>query len=196
MSLPRDQIIENVSNTLNSTDLSLGTKLHTGKVRDTYEINGERVIVTTDRQSAFDRVLAAIPFKGQVLNRTAAWWFEKTKDIIPNHVVTVPDPNVLIAKKATVFPVEIIIRGYITGSTSTSAWVNYEKGVRNFCGNPLPEGLKKNQKFDTPIITPTTKPETGHDENITPEEIIKRGYMTQKEWEYVSEKAMQIFLRG
>ncbi|MEI7511026.1 MAG: phosphoribosylaminoimidazolesuccinocarboxamide synthase [Candidatus Peregrinibacteria bacterium] len=196
MSISRDLIAEYISHTLTETNLPIGQKLHTGKVRDTYEINGERVIITTDRQSAFDRVLAAIPFKGQVLNRLAAFWFQNTKDIVKNHLQAIPHPNVLVAQKATVFPVEMVIRGYITGSTNTSAWVNYEKGVRNFCGNTLPEGLQKNEKFPEPIITPTTKPETGHDENIEPEEIIARGYMTREEWEFVSQKTRAIFERG
>jgi phosphoribosylaminoimidazole-succinocarboxamide synthase len=196
MPISRDVLLEYIPHTLTETNFSIGTKLQTGKVRDTYEINGERVIITTDRQSAFDRILAAIPFKGQVLNKLAKFWFDQTKDIINNHVKNMPDANALVVKKATVFPVEIIIRGYITGSTSTSAWVNYEKGVRNFCGNLLPEGLKKNQKFSEPIITPTTKPETGHDENISPAEIVEKGYMTQEEWDYISEKALQVFKRG
>ncbi len=196
MSISRDLIAEYIAHTLTETNIPLGKKLHTGKVRDTYEINGKRIIITTDRQSAFDRVLASIPFKGQVLNRTAQFWFLHTKDIIKNHLQFVPHPNVLVAQKATVFPIEMVIRGYITGSTNTSAWVNYQKGVRNFCGNILPEGLQKNQKFIKPIITPTTKPETGHDENIAPEDILARGYMTPDEWEFISKKTSEIFARG
>lgn len=171
-------------------------KVHTGKVRDTFEKNGKRVIVTSDRQSAFDRVLTTIPFKGQILNRTSAFFFEKTADIVKNHLIAVPDPAVSIVRKAKVFPVEFIIRGYMTGSTSTSVWKNYEKGVRDYCGVKLPEGMSKNEAFARPLITPTTKPETGHDELISPQGIIERQLMTAAEWEEVSAYALAVFLRG
>jgi phosphoribosylaminoimidazole-succinocarboxamide synthase len=196
MAYSRSQIEAQIPFALTETHFSFATKLHVGKVRDTYEYNGNRFIVTTDRQSAFDRILSAIPFKGQVLNQLSAFWFEQTKDIIPNHLIAVPDPNVSVVKTARVFPVEIIIRAYITGTTSTSAWINYQKGVRDFCGVRLEEGLKKNQQFSSPIITPTTKPETGHDESISPDEILNRGYMTKEQWEYISEKALALFARG
>ena len=196
MAYSRKQIEVNIPFSLKETHFSFGKKIHTGKVRDTYEYEGQRFIITTDRQSAFDRILSAIPFKGQVLNQLSAFWFEATKDILPNHLLAVPDPNVSIVKTAKVFPVEIIVRGYITGTTSTSAWVNYEKGVRDFCGVRLPEGLQKNQRFDSPILTPTTKPETGHDESISPDEILARKYMTQEQWDYISTKAIALFLRG
>lgn len=196
MTVSLSYIEEHLHTIIESTNLPFGKKLHQGKVRDTYEINGKRVIITTDRQSAFDRILAAIPFKGQVLNRIAAFWFENTKDIIPNHIIDVPDPNVSVVKKAKVFPVEVVVRGYITGTTDTSAWINYKNGVRDFCGVRLPEGLRKNQKFDSPIITPTTKPETGHDEKISPNEIIERKLMSESDWNYISEKALQVFQRG
>ena len=186
-----EQIKTQLKNCLTETNLGIGTK-YVGKVRDRYETDNEYILVATDRQSAFDRVLAAIPFKGQVLSQTSAWWFEKTKHIVPNHVIDLPDPNVTVGKKCTVFPVEFVVRGYITGTTSTSAWTNYEKGVREFCGNILPEGLKKNQKFDSPIITPTTKSDE-HDESISPKEIVERGLMTQEDWDYASSKALEIF---
>lgn len=192
----RDIIKANLTNTLTQTQLRGYEKIHIGKVRDTYEKNEQRIIVTTDRQSAFDRVLAAIPFKGAVLNQFSQFWFEKTKDIVPNHLIAVPDPNVAIVKKVKIFPVEVIIRGYITGTTDTSAWVNYEKGERNFCGNFLPDGLKKNQKFDHPIITPSTKPETGHDENISREEIIAQGLVSEEKWNKIEQYAMAVFKRG
>lgn len=176
--------------------LPLGEKIHSGKVRDTFRINGKRVIVTTDRQSAFDRILANIPYKGQVLNQTAAFWFDFTKDIVPNHMVSMPDPNCIITKDASVFPVEFVIRAYMTGTTDTSIWVNYQKGIRNFCGNPLPEGLQKNHKLPEIIITPTTKPETGHDENISREEIIQRGYMTAEDFDTTASYAKALFARG
>src|SRR3989338_11232532 len=136
-------IEKNLYNVLTETDFkNLGEK-KVGKVRDTYLTEDKIILITTDRQSAFDRVLAAIPFKGQVLNQTSAWWFERTRDIIPNHVLEVPDPNVTVGKKCTVFPVEFVVRGYISGTTSTSAWVNYQSGMREYCGNTLPDGLKK-----------------------------------------------------
>ncbi|SVD30342.1 uncharacterized protein METZ01_LOCUS383196, partial [marine metagenome] len=132
--------------------MSGGTK-RTGKVRDQYKFGDRVALITTDRQSAFDRVLASIPFKGQVLNLTSAWWFDQTKHIIPNHVISVPDPNVTLAKKCDVFPIEFVVRGYITGSTETSLWTVYNKGDRKYCGNDLPEGLVKNQKLDTNMLT-------------------------------------------
>src|SRR3989344_4079674 len=141
---------------LEKTDLKIGKK-YEGKVRDNYLLGNKRIIITTDRISAFDRVLCTLPFKGQVLNQTSTFWFEKTKNIVKNHVIEVPDPNVTIARECKLIPVEMVVRGYITGVTTTSAWYNYEKGIRNFCGNTLPDGLRKNQKFRKPIITPSTK---------------------------------------
>ncbi len=184
----------NLNNCLTTTDFKFGTK-RVGKVRDSYELLDKIILITTDRQSAFDRVLAAIPFKGQVLNQTSAWWFEKTKHIVPNHVLAVPDPNVTVGKKCHVFPVEFVVRGYMTGSTDTSVWVNYQKGMRDYCGNMLPEGMKKNEKFVQPLITPTTK-DSVHDRLISPKEIIAEGLMSQADWEYVSSKALELFIFG
>lgn len=193
----RSIIKANLTNTLTETSLSAPfQKIHTGKVRDTYLYDDKRILITTDRQSAFDRILAAIPFKGQVLNQVSAFWFKKTQDIIQNHIIAIPDPNVSVVKSCKTLPVEIIVRGYITGVTDTAAWYNYEKGEREFCGNVLPEGLKKNQKFKTPIITPTTKPETGHDEKISRAEIIRRGLVSEKIWNQVEEVALNLFARG
>ncbi|XP_075497856.1 phosphoribosylaminoimidazole-succinocarboxamide synthase, chloroplastic-like [Primulina tabacum] len=153
-----------------------------GKVRDIYDCGDYRVLVTTDRQSAFDRVLASIPFKGQVLNETSLWWFSKTQHIIPNSVVSSPDRNVTIAKKCVVFPVEFVVRGYVTGSTDTSLWTVYQKGIRNYCGNVLLDDLVKNQKLPANILTPTTK-DVDHDVPITPKEIVERGLMTQADYD-------------
>ncbi|MBW2989455.1 phosphoribosylaminoimidazolesuccinocarboxamide synthase [Candidatus Woesearchaeota archaeon] len=189
------EIKEQINFTLKETDFPDLGKKYTGKVRDVYAGNEKIFLISTDRQSAFDRILARIPFKGQVLTQTSAFWFENTKDIIQNHVISVPDPNVVVCKKLNVFPVEIVVRGYITGVTSTSAWTAYSKGERNFCGNTLPEGLKKNQKFERPIITPTTKSEE-HDEKISPEEIIKRPLMSKDQWDLIAEKALKLFERG
>lgn len=179
--------------TLDRTNFKFGKK-YEGKVRDNYTIGGKRVIVTTDRISAFDRVLCSIPFKGQVLNQASAFWFEKTKDIVKNHVLDVPDPNAMVAEECSPYPVEMVVRGYITGVTTTSAWYNYEKGVRNFCGNILPEGLKKNQKFDKPIITPSTKAGHGlHDESISAEDIVKRGLVDEKVYKKMEKAAAELF---
>ena len=187
-------IKENLNNCLTETDLNIGTK-RPGKVRDTYEMEEELILVTTDRQSAFDRILAAIPFKGQVLNQTSAWWFEKTEHIIRNHVLSIPDPNVTVAQKCSIFPVEFVVRDYITGTTDTSLWVNYSKGVRNFCGNDLPEGLCKNEKLDHSILTPTTKAED-HDRSISPDEIVNEGYLDEKDWIVASQAALALFEFG
>ncbi|NLP05909.1 phosphoribosylaminoimidazolesuccinocarboxamide synthase [Candidatus Fermentibacteria bacterium] len=166
-----------------------------GKVRDVFDLGDRLLLVTTDRQSAFDRVLAAVPFKGQVLNQVSAFWFDETSDITANHVVSVPDPNATLARKCRVFPVEFIVRGYLTGSTSTSAWTLYSSGSRDICGNRLPDGMVKNQRFPKPIITPTTKSDE-HDESITPAEIVSRGLMTRGQWEEASAAALALFGRG
>lgn len=192
-----DTIIKNqLKYTLDKTNFNFGRK-YEGKVRDNYILNGRRIIMTTDRISAFDRVLCAIPFKGQVLNQTSAFWFEKTKKIVKNHVIDIPDPNVMVVKECKPYPVEMVVRGYITGVTTTSAWYNYERGVRNFCGNILPEGLKKNQKFAKPIITPSTKAEHGlHDESISGEEIIKRKLVDEKTYKKMEKAALALFEYG
>ena len=190
----KTRIKAELKNTLTETALSSGNK-KTGKVRDQYELDNKIVLITTDRQSAFDRVLASIPFKGQVLNLTSAWWFDQTKDIIPNHVIEIPDPNVTIAKKCEVFPIEFVVRGYITGSTSTSLWTVYNNGDREYCGNTLQEGLVKNQKLDTNMLTPTTK-EKHHDRPISPDEIISERWMTQADWDYCSQRALELFAFG
>ena len=179
--------------TLDKTNFKIGKK-YEGKVRDNYILNGKRIIITTDRISAFDRVLCTIPFKGQVLNQTSAFWFEKTKKIIKNHIIDVPDPNVMVVRECKPYPVEMVVRGYITGVTTTSAWYNYERGIRNFCGNILPEGLEKNQKFDMPIITPSTKAEHGlHDESISGEEIVKRKLVDEKIYKKMEKAALELF---
>lgn len=166
-----------------------------GKVRDMYLLDGKRVLITTDRQSAFDHVLGAIPLKGQVLNRIAHYWFEKTEDIMPNSVIAVPDANVTVARELEMVPVEIVVRRYLTGSTDTSIWTNYAKGVRNFCGIDLPDGMVKNQKLESAIITPTTKADD-HDESIAPAQIIARGLVDAGRWAEIEEKALALFARG
>ena len=187
----KGRIEAELKNTLTKTSLTSGTK-RTGKVRDQYDLGDKVALITTDRQSAFDRVLASVPFKGQVLNLTSAWWFDQTKDIIPNQVLDVPDPNVTLAKKCDVFPIEFVVRGHITGSTSTSLWTVYKNGDRKYCGNFLLEGLIKNQKLDANMLTPTTK-EEHHDRPISPDEIVSEGWMTQVDWHYCSQKALELF---
>ena len=190
----KDRISAELSNTLTVTDLGEISK-KIGKVRDQYDLGKNLALITTDRQSAFDRVLAAIPFKGQVLNLASAWWFEETKHIIDNHVISVADPNVILAKKCKVFPIEFVVRGFITGSTSTSLWTVYNNGDREYCGNILPEGLKKNQKLKDNMLTPTTK-EEDHDRPISPEAIVSENWMTQEDWDFCSEKALELFEFG
>lgn len=195
--LTSSDLIAQIPYCLAGTDFqTLGAK-YEGKVRDNYTKGDKRFIVVTDRLSAFDKVICLIPFKGQVLNQMAKFWFEKTKDIIGNHVIEFPDPNVVIAKQCTPLPVEMVVRGYITGVTSTSAWYNYERGVRNFCGNVLPDGLKKNQKFDKPILTPSTKAEHGdHDESVSREQILERTKLTAEQYDKMASAALKLYQRG
>lgn len=191
---PLDYIYDAMPYCLTHTAFKFGKK-YQGKVRDTYDLGDKLLLITTDRQSAFDRVLASIPFKGQVLNLTSAWWFEQTNHIVPNHMITLPDPNALIAQKCDVFPIEFVVRGYITGTTSTSLWTQYNKGVRNYCGIEFQDGLQKNQKLAHPILTPTTK-DKEHDRPISPEEIISEGWMTKADWEKASAAAMRLYEFG
>lgn len=171
---------------------------HSGKVRDSYVLpNQQRLIITTDRLSAFDRVLHGVPYKGQVLNQLAAWWFKQTQDIISNHVISLPDPNALVAIEVEPFPVEVIVRGYISGVTSTALWYRYSLGERNIYGYDFPEGLQKNQALPEPIITPTTKGgPTGHDERLTCREVVEKKYLDTKTWDFVQAAAIALFKRG
>jgi len=193
--LDNETVTANLKNCLTETAALGLPNGRVGKVRDAYDLGGELLLITTDRQSAFDRVLAAIPFKGAVLNLVSEFWFERTAAIVPNHVLDVPDPNVTVARKCKVYPIEFVMRGYLTGSTSTSAWVNYEKGVRQFCGNTLPEGMRKNQAFAAPILTPTTKSDE-HDEQISAEQIIERGIISEDRWHKLSAAAFALFADG
>lgn len=181
---------------LQTIDLSGFGKKYQGKVRDYYIVGDKRILITTDRISAFDRILGAIPYKGQVLNRLSAFWFDKTKDITPNHLIAVPDPNVTIAKNATPIPIEMVVRGYITGVTGTSIWGSYQKGERTIYGLSFPDGLKKNQKLSHPVITPTTKPEVGHDERLTREEILKQKIVPKKIYEQMEKATYALFAKG
>ncbi len=181
---------------LKTVDLQGFGEKYSGKVRDCYIVNDKRILITTDRISAFDRVLGYIPYKGQVLNQLSAFWFEKTNDIIANHMLSVPDPNVMIAKNATPIAIEMVIRGYISGITGTSIWGSYEKGQREIYGIQFPEGLKKNQKLPNPVITPTTKAESGHDERITKEQILERKIVAKDVYEEMENAALSLFQRG
>ena len=181
--------------TLTGTDFQFSgqTDLYHGKVRDVYSIGDRIVLISTDRISAFDVVSKqGIPYKGQVLNQIAAHQLEETKDIVPNWTEGVPDPNATLGKKAEVFRVEVIMRGYLAGSS----WRSYKAGSRNLCGNKLPDGLVENQKFDQPLITPTTKAEQGHDEDISPKDIISQKLATNDEWSRISKYAAELFARG
>ena len=169
-----------------------------GKVRDCYDLdNDRRILITTDRLSAFDQILAVIPWKGQVLTQLARYWFEKTADIAANHVISYPDPNVVLGKRLTILPVEIVVRGYLAGSTSTSILTQYNNGLRKMYGHRLPDGLRPNQALPQAIITPTSKAfDGGHDEPLTAAEILSTGLLTKSQWDEVSETALALFARG
>jgi phosphoribosylaminoimidazole-succinocarboxamide synthase len=193
-----DTLREGLALTLDASDLdALGTK-YEGKVRDNYSTpDGRRIIVVTDRISAFDRVLGTLPFKGQVLNSLSNWWFEETKNIVPNHVLDVPDPNVLIGEECVPLPVEFVVRSYVTGVTSTSIWTHYERGVRTFCGHTLPDGLKKNEKLPEAILTPSTKAAHGdHDVSASRDEILAAGQISARDFDEAAEHAMNLFAHG
>jgi phosphoribosylaminoimidazole-succinocarboxamide synthase len=193
--ITKDIIGKNLDNCLDDTSFLPLKNRKKGKVRDTYDLGDRLLLITTDRQSAFDRILASIPFKGQVLNQVSAFWFEQTADIVPNQMIDVPDPNVTLAKKCSVLPIEFVVRGYLTGSTDTSAWMLYSKGARDICGNRLPDGMVKNQKFDEPILTPTTKSDL-HDESISPAQILERGIIEPAVWRRCEEVVFDLFDRG
>lgn len=169
-----------------------------GKVRENYDLpDGRRILISTDRQSAFDQVLAAVPFKGQVLTQTARFWFEATADICANHVLDYPDPNVVVGRQLAMLPVEVVVRDYLTGSTDTSIWPMYRDGRREMYGVALPDGLTKNDRLPNTILTPTTKADLGgHDAPITPREIVGRGLLTEAQWDEVAALSLALFNRG
>ena len=190
--IPEKRICAELERTVRETDLpGLGAR-KTGKVRDSYLQPGKRVLIVTDRISAFDCVLGTIPFKGQVLNQLAAFWFERTLGVAPNHVLDVPDPNVMVVAECEQLPIELIVRGYITGVTKTSLWYNYERGIRNYCGNLLPDGLRKDQKLPRPILTPTTKLEA-HDRPISREEALAEGLVTAELFDAAADICLRLF---
>jgi phosphoribosylaminoimidazole-succinocarboxamide synthase len=169
-----------------------------GKVRENYDLrDGRRIIIATDRLSAFDRVITAIPFKGQVLTQIARFWFDATADLCPNHVLDYPDPNVLVCRRLAIMPVEVVVRDYLTGSTGTSIWPMYKAGRREIYGVRFPDALRQNQKLPSTIITPTTKArDGGHDEPLTPDEIVERGLLTAEQWRETTKLALALFARG
>ena len=180
---------------LRATNLpELGERLE-GKVRDIYLRGSEVVLVATDRHSSFDRIIAYVPGKGEVLNRLSAYWFEQTKDIVPNHLLAVPDPNVTIAKRCTPLPIEAVMRGYLSGVTGTSLWTRYAKGERDFGSFRLPDGMRKNEKLRAPAFTPSTK-EKEHDRNVTPQEIVESGLMARDLLARIEDAARRLFLHG
>ncbi len=183
--------------TLGRTDFpALGARTE-GKVRDSYVSGGKRTLVASDRISCFDVVVGTIPFKGQVLNELAAFWFEKTANIAPNHVLSVPDPCVTVARECRPLPVEFIYRAYLTGVTSTSIWRAYDAGERLYCGHRLPDGLRKHQKLPEPLLTPTTKAEQGaHDELTSREALIESGVISEKHYDEAGRMAAQLFAAG
>jgi phosphoribosylaminoimidazole-succinocarboxamide synthase len=192
-----DQIRAALPLALAETNLPLPER-KTGKVRDWYTLDSARkLFVTTDRLSAFDRVLARVPFKGQVLNQLSAWWFDITHDLIGNQMLSVPDPNTVLARTVKRFPVEIVVRGYITGVTTTALWYRYSLGERDIYGYTFPDGLRKNQALPEPILTPTTKGDEGaHDERLTCAEVVSRGLLDAATWAKVSASALAVFRRG
>jgi phosphoribosylaminoimidazole-succinocarboxamide synthase len=192
-----EKLLALIPQALGDTNLPLTGK-QSGKVRDWYDLPaGKRLIVTTDRLSAFDRVLVRVPYKGQVLNQLSAWWFKQTESLIPNHLISIPDPNAAIVKKVTPMPVEVIVRGYITGVTSTALWHRYSLGEREIYGYQFRDGLRKNEQLPEPIITPTTKGgPTGHDERLTCAEVVSKGFLDAQTWDQVQSTALAIFKRG
>lgn len=180
---------------LKETNFDFLGKKKTGKVRDIYEQADRLILVTTDRHSSFDRIIAHIPYKGQVLNQISAYWMEATKDIVPNALLAVPDPCVTVAKKCALVPVEAVVRGFLTGVTGTAIWTRYSAGERDFGGVTLPDGMKKNEKLPAPIFDPTTK-EDAHDRALSPEEMIAEGFITRSLFDRLKETALALFARG
>ncbi|HEY5090544.1 MAG TPA: phosphoribosylaminoimidazolesuccinocarboxamide synthase [Polyangia bacterium] len=190
-------LVAQLGKTLDATDFpELGEK-YEGKVRDCYVKDGRRTLIVTDRLSAFDVVLGTIPFKGQVLNQMAAFWFEATADLVPNHVINVPDPSVMVARECQLLPVEFVMRAYMTGVTSTSIWTHYQNGARTFCGHDLPDGMRQNQALPKAILTPSTKAEKGdHDRSVSRAEILEMGVLSADDFDRAAEMCARVFAFG
>lgn len=198
MATTKDYLQKALGTPLSGTNFPHLGKKYEGKVRDNYSLaDGRRVLVTTDRISAFDRVLGTLPLKGQLLTFAASWWFEHTKHIAQNHVIATPDPNVLVARECTLLPVEMVVRAYLTGTTSTSIWYHYERGAREYCGHRLPDGMKKHEKLPEPLLTPSTKaPKGDHDVSASREEILAITGMPAADFDRAGAIAMALFAEG
>lgn len=194
--LTQAQLRDAIPNCIDTVDVTgLGEKIQ-GKVRDSFLQGDQRILVATDRISAFDSILGQIPYRGQVLNQLSAWWFQQTQAIVGNHMISTPDPNVMVCQNAQTIPVEVVVRGYITGVTDTALWTLYAAGDHKPYGIPLPDGLQKNDKLPQAIITPTTKATHGHDERLTNDEVVSRGIVDADTWALVQEKALAVFAHG
>jgi phosphoribosylaminoimidazole-succinocarboxamide synthase len=201
--IDQDTLYQYIPQALRAVEVDWPYERESGKVRDIFSLPGSgtlekwRAIVTTDRLSAFDRVLTAVPFKGQVLNQLSAFWFEQSSDIVANHIVDLPDPNVSLVHDCAPLPVEVVVRGYITGVTQTALWYLYSLGERHIYGYDFPDGLRKNEPLPAAIVTPTTKGRAGaHDERLTCAEVVERGLLDAETWEQVQAAALAIFKRG
>lgn len=196
--LDKKTIIKNIPHAINTISFPKLGKRHSGKVRDWYIKNNLRILIATDRISAFDKVLGTVPFRGAVLNLLSKFWFEKTRDIVSNHMIGVIDPNIMLVTECQALPVEVVVRGYITGVTETSLWKKYSEGQRVIYGIKFPEGLVKNQKLKKPVITPTTRATGpgGHDEPITKSAIIKQKLVPANIWRQIEKVAFKLFERG
>lgn len=193
--MDKTTIEQNLDRVLESTNFKNLGELRHGKVRDIYAQPDKIILLATDRYTAFDRQLARIPFKGEVLTQISKFWFEQTDDLVPNHLLAAPDPAVVVVKKCRVIPVEVVVRGYLTGVTDTSIWTLYQKGHREFGGIKLPDGLHKNQKLDEPLLTPTTKSDE-HDKPVSAAEVVQLGLATEAVWQQVAALAFKLFARG
>jgi phosphoribosylaminoimidazole-succinocarboxamide synthase len=195
--IERELLEQNCLRTLQETNLSGLGERSIGKVRDSYIADERRFIVVSDRVSCFDVVVGTLPFKGQVLNQIAAFWFETTAGIAPNHLIAVPDPNVSIVQECRPLPVEFIYRGYLTGSTSTSIWTAYDSGERSYCGHSLPDGLRRHEQLPTPLLTPTTKAPMGeHDELTSRDTLISEGTMSEERFDEAATLVEKLFAEG
>ncbi len=191
--MDRRIVAQQLEHTIASTSFDFVGPVYRGKVRDTYKRDDALVLIASDRISAFDHILRqTIPFKGQVLNRVAAFFFTHTQDIVQNHIIEVPDPNITIARLCKPFPIEFVVRGYLAGH----AWREYSAGKRVLCGKPMPDGLRQNSAFPEPMLTPATKAEEGHDEDISREEIIARGLLDEVAFNQLESYALALFARG
>lgn len=185
----------NAREVLRETEIRGLGRLRVGKVRDVYEQKDRIILITTDRHSSFDRIIAHIPHKGQVLNQMSAWWCERVRDIVPSHVIAVPDPNATVAEKCSPFPVEAVVRGYLTGVTDTAIWKRYQMGERRFGSIRLPGGMPKNRRLPEPVFDPTTK-EVGHDRSVSQKQMIAEGLISRKCLERLRDISLALFARG